>query len=74
MVTVDSAAVMRLMRQKQLGTYALARRAGVTASTLLRVLEGRTPTKIMTVFKIGEALGVNYNDLITAKLFQGETA
>lgn len=64
MVTVDSATVMRLMRQKQLGTYELARRAGVTASTLLRVLEGRTPTKIMTVFKIATALGVDHKDLI----------
>lgn len=67
MVTVDSAAVMRLMCQKQLGTYELARRAGVTAATLRRVLEGITPTKIMTIFKISEALGVNHNDLITSR-------
>lgn len=74
MVIVDSAAVMRLMRQKQWGTYELAKRAGIRAATLLRALEGRSPTQIMTVFKLGEALDVNYNDLITAKLFQGETA
>ena len=65
MVTVDSAAVMRLMCQKQLGTYELARRAGVTAATLRRVLEGITPTKIMTIFKIASALDVNHNELIT---------
>ena len=48
MVFVDSAAIMRLMIRKNIGTYELARRAGVRAKTVKDTLEGKTPTKIMT--------------------------
>lgn len=64
MVTVDSASIMKLMIRKNIGTYELAHRAGVTAATLLRVLEGQKLTKIMTVFKIAQALNVDHKDLI----------
>lgn len=65
MVFVDSAEIMRLMIRKKLGTYELARRADVKSVTVQRVLEGRFPTKIMTIFKIASALGVDHNELIT---------
>ena len=65
MVFVDSAAIMRLMIRKNIGTYELARRAGVRAKTVKDTLEGKTPTKIMTLFKIASALDVNHNELIT---------
>lgn len=64
MVVADSAEIMRLMRLKQLGTYELARRAGISATTLLRVMEQRVPTQIMTIFRLAEALGVHHEDLI----------
>lgn len=67
MVTINPVTVMRLMRQRHLQHYELAKRADITPATLLRVLEGRTPATIMTAFKLSEALGVSHNDLIIEK-------
>ncbi len=67
MFVADSAQIMRLMQKKNLGMYELARKAGITAATLLRTIERTSPTKIMTIFKIAEALGVDYNSLIVER-------
>lgn len=61
---VDSAEIMRLMIRKNIGTYELARRAGTTALSVRNALEGQKPTKIMTLYKIASALGVDHNNLI----------
>ena len=64
MVWADSAQILELMQCSSLGTYELAAKAGIAADTLLRVLEGFTPTRIRTIHKIATALGVDHRILI----------
>ena len=64
MLILDRLALLSLLVERQQSPVNLARRIGVSASTIARLLERDRPVRIATLGKIAAALDVDYKKLL----------
>lgn len=67
-----AASIKRICGQRGISPYALAKKAGISASSISYLLNGRTRPQVYTVLLICNALGVTIGELFDVENRTGE--